>query len=80
MPKKPLTPEAAQRKVWMAERKTIAANIIKIERDCQRECKSIRKQMAKLHKQLERANRAAERAMAPAFRRMAILDGRVGLP
>jgi hypothetical protein len=90
MPAKSKSPEAAQRKVWKAELKTLEANRRKVAKDALNERKKAQLTVQEAMKALNTAKFAAERIHAKVLkkegdavknidRRIAILRGRIGL-
>lgn len=90
MPAKSKSPEAAQRKVWKAEIKTLEANRRKVEKDYRVEIKksltAIRltkkahtDSQEALSRLVARQEKMQPRVYGPIDRRIALLKGRLGL-
>lgn len=82
MSAKSKSPEAAQRKVWKSELKTLASNQRKILADAARAEKQATKEFAaacrKYKASIDRIKREVPKATKEIYRRMAILEGRIG--
>lgn len=90
MPAKSKSPEAAQRKAWKAELKTLEANRRKVTKDANTERKKARLEVQAAMKAMNTAKFAAQRIEAKVLkkegdavkaidRRINILRGRIGL-
>lgn len=82
MPAKSKSPEAAQRKVWSAEIKTLEGNRRKVKRDFDKERDRLWKAFMTARKKLDaydaKAEKALPRALAKFDSRIAVLRGRLG--
>jgi hypothetical protein len=83
MPAKSKSPEAAQRKVWKAELKQLAATSRKVTADYSRELKRLTGEVTKAEKAVlafkKRAEKAVFREHSKIGSRIAVLTGRLGL-
>jgi hypothetical protein len=83
MSSKTTSPESAQRKVWMAELKTMTRARKKVLADSSKAARQNSKEWAaarnKFHKTIGRINREVPKAIASIDRRIAILEGRIGI-
>jgi len=77
------TPEAAQKKVWKAERKALVRAYGKILNDANKAMKAASKKLKAAQREYEREMRRIDRDVPKATdkieRRIAILDGRLGV-
>jgi uncharacterized protein YlxW (UPF0749 family) len=82
MPAKSKSPEAAQHKVWKAERTALARTHAKVLRDANKAQRAASKKLKaaerEYDKALRRIDREVPKATANIERRIAILDGRLG--
>lgn len=83
MSAKPITPQAAQAKVWKAERSTLLKSARKVMADFEAERRRLAKAAKAAQQALDRYHRQArpkmDRACAAITRRIQILNGRLGL-
>ncbi len=83
MPKKPLSPEAAQQRVWKSELTTLYKNRRKVVRDFDSHQRGLIREAEAANKKLTRfiSNRAKRepKALRDFDARIAVLEGRLGL-
>ena len=83
MPAKSLSPEAAQKRVWKQEMKTLGRNYRKILSDALKSRKAaardVRTAQRKYAAIVKRIDTQVPRATAAIERRVAILEGRIGV-
>lgn len=83
MPAKSTSPEAAQRKVWKAERNALGRAYSKVLQDANKaQSAATKKFMAakrEYEKAIKRIDREVPKATGKIERRIAILDGRLGV-
>ena len=83
MPAKSKSPEAAQKKVWKAELKTLSRNRGKILSDAAKAERTATKEFAaagrKYKAAIDRIKREVPKATKSIDRRIAILEGRIGV-
>lgn len=83
MPAKSTSPEAAQKKVWKAERKALGRAYCKILNDALRaSAQAVKKRDAALREYdatIKRIDREVPKATRKIEQRIAILDGRIGV-
>lgn len=82
MPRKSTSPEAAQKRVWKAERKTLGRAYCKVLNDANKAQKAAAKKLMAAKREydatINRIDREVPKATKSIERRIAILDGRIG--
>ena len=83
LPAKSKSPEAAQKRIWKAERKDLVRAYTKIMNDATRAVEAAAKKLKAAQREYDREMRRIDSEVPKASkkieRRMAILDGRIGV-